>query len=72
MVCIDQLIHSFHLSLRTGKASRSFANNLIEGSHEQVVEFLDRLSARADGVDKERWRAEIATMFARRRGQAEE
>ena len=37
MVCIDQLIHSFHISLRTGRPSRSFANNLIEGSHNQVV-----------------------------------
>jgi hypothetical protein len=47
------LIHSFHLSLRTWKATRSFANNLIEGSHDQVIEFLDRLSAKAGGVDKE-------------------
>lgn len=69
MVCIDQLIHSFHMSLRTGKASRSFANNLIEGSHDQVIEFLDRLSARAGGVDKERWRAEVNGMYKRRRGQ---
>jgi hypothetical protein len=30
MLCIDQLIHSFHISLRTGKSSRSFANNLNE------------------------------------------
>jgi hypothetical protein len=41
-----------------GKYSRSFANNLIEGSHEQVVEFLDRLSARQGGVDKDQWRAQ--------------
>ena len=69
MVCIDQLIHSFHISLRTGKATRAFANNLIEGSHDQVIEFLDRLSARDDGVDKEQWRAEIANMYKTRRGQ---
>jgi hypothetical protein len=69
MVCIDQLIHSFHISLRTGKAGRSFANNLIEGSHDQVVEFLDRLSAKTGGVDKDQWRAEIDSMFNRRRGQ---
>ena len=69
MVCIDQLIHSFHISLRTGKASRSFANNLIEGSHVQVVEFLDKLSEKADGIDKDQWRAEVDAMFARRRGQ---
>jgi len=69
MVCIDQLIHSFHISLRTGKASRSFANNLIEGSHDQVVEFLDRLSAKDSGVDKDQWRTEVNKMYLRRRGQ---
>lgn len=53
MVCIDQLIHSFHISLQTGKATRSFANNLIEGSHDQVIELLDRLSARTAGVDRD-------------------
>jgi hypothetical protein len=68
MLCIDQLIHSFHISLRTGKVSRSFANNLIEGTHEQVVELLDRLFAKTDGVDKELWQAEIDAMFSRRRG----
>lgn len=67
MVCIDQLIHSFHISLRTGKAGRSFANNLIEGSHDQVVEFLDRLSAQNGGVDKEQWRVEVTNMYNRRR-----
>jgi hypothetical protein len=68
MVSIDQLIHSFHVSLRTGKVSRSFANNLIEGSHEQVVEFLDHLSAKNNGVDKDQWRAKINAMFQTRRG----
>ena len=67
MVCIDQLIHSFHISLRTGQAGRSFANNLIEGSHDQVVEFLDRLSAKPDGADKDQWRAEVSSMYIRRR-----
>lgn len=69
MVCIDQLIHSFHISLRTGKATRSFANNLIEGSHDQVIEFLDRLSAKPGGVDKDQWRKAIDTMYKTRRGQ---
>jgi hypothetical protein len=68
MVCIDQLIHSFHISLRTGKASRSFSNNLIEGSHDQVVEFLDRLSGQSGGVDKDEWRTEVQNMYKRRRG----
>jgi hypothetical protein len=69
MLCIDQLIHAFHISLRTGKVGRSFANNLIESSHDQVVEFLDRLSARSGGVDKNEWRNEIGDMYRRRRGQ---
>lgn len=69
MVCIDQLIHSFHISLQTGQLNRSFANNLIEGSHDQVVEFLDRLSAKTGGVDKEQWRAQVERMYKRRRAQ---
>jgi hypothetical protein len=68
MLCIDQLIHAFHISLRDGKAGRSFANNLIEGSHQQVVDFLDRLSGIPGGVDKELWQAEVGKMFALRRG----
>jgi hypothetical protein len=71
MVCIDQLIHSFHISLQTGKLNRSFANNLIEGSHEQVVEFLDRLSAITGGVDKDQWRAEVKRMYNTRQGRNE-
>jgi hypothetical protein len=69
MVCIDQLIHAFHISLQSGKLNRSFANNLIEGSHDQVVEFLDQLSAVPGGVDKEQWRQEVSSMYKRRRGQ---
>lgn len=69
MVCIDQLIHSFHTSRRTGKSTRSFANNLIEGSHDQVVEFLDRLSAKPDGVNKDEWRMEVERMYRTRRDQ---
>ncbi len=71
MVSIDQLIHSFHISLQNGKLNRSFANNLIEGSHEQVIELLDRLSAPAGGVDKDQWRANVNVMYKRRRGQDE-
>ena len=71
MVCIDQLIHSFHISLQTGKVNRSVANNLIEGSHDQVVAFLDQLSAKTDGVDKEQWRVEINKMYDTRRAKNE-
>lgn len=69
MVCIDQLIHSFHISLQVDKPNRSFANNLIEGSHDQVIELLDRLFAKPGGVDKEQWRATVNKMYIRRRGQ---
>jgi len=72
MVCIDQLIHSFHISLQTGKLNRSFANNLIEGSHDQVVDFLDRLSAITGGVDKDQWRTEVKSMYTTRQGRKEE
>ncbi len=68
MVCIDQLIHAFHIGLLTHKAGRSFANNLIEGSHDQVVALLDRLFAKPDGVSKDEWRKEVGKMYDRRRG----
>jgi hypothetical protein len=72
MLCIDQLIHAFHISLRSGKAGRSFSNNLIEGSHKQVVDLLDRLFSLPGGVDKEQWQTEVEKMYRRRRGMADE
>ena len=71
MVCIDQLIHAFHIGLQSSRLNRSFANNLIEGSHDQVVELLDALSATPGGVDKEQWRAGVKQMYNNRRGQKE-
>ena len=44
MVLIDQLIHAFHQGIVAGLPHRSAANNLIEGSHKQVVALLDRLA----------------------------
>lgn len=44
MLLIDRLIHAFHRGIKAGVGHRSVANNLIEGSHEQVVAFLDRLA----------------------------
>ena len=41
---IDQLIHAFHQGIKAGMPHRPAANNLIEGSYEQVVAFLDRLA----------------------------
>jgi hypothetical protein len=67
MVIIDQLIHSFHWSLREKLPARSVANNLIEGDHDQVVEFLDKLT----GIDKDRktsWRETMHQMMHRRKG----
>lgn len=69
MLCIDQLIHAFHIGLTSDEGHRAAANNLIEGSHEQVVELLDRLYEKEGGVDKAKWRAEINAMYTRRRGQ---
>lgn len=71
MVCIDQLIHAFHISLQTGRFNRSFANNLIEGSHDQVVELLDKLFTKEGRVDKDRWRADIESMYNTRRAKNE-
>jgi hypothetical protein len=68
MFCIDQLIQTFHISLRTGKVSSSFGNNLIEGPHEKVVELLERLFTKEEGVNKDQWRVEIDGMYSRRRG----
>lgn len=69
MVCIDNLIHAFHVSLQTGKNNRSFANNLIEGSHEQVLELLDKLFAKPGRVDKDQWRDGVDAMWKNRRGE---
>jgi hypothetical protein len=44
MFLIDQLIHAFHQGIIAGMPHRSAANNLIEGSHRQVVAFLDQLT----------------------------
>lgn len=66
MVCIDALIHAFHVSLREGKLNRSLANNLIEGSHEQVLALLDRLFAQQG--DSAAWRERVSAMRKRRSG----
>jgi len=46
MLLIDQLIHCFHINLVKGKVepTRCAAVNLIEGSLNSVVDFLNRLS----------------------------
>jgi hypothetical protein len=67
MVLIDRLIHSFHWSLEEDQPNRSAANNLIEGNHDQVVAFLDRLTG-VDNKRKEAWRETKERMMRRRKG----
>jgi hypothetical protein len=45
LLLIDRLIHAFHWGLKQQDIPhRSTANNLLEGSHDAVIAFLDRLS----------------------------
>ena len=43
LLCIDRLIHAFHLSVR-GTSTRSAGVNLIEGSKQQVLQLLDEIA----------------------------
>jgi hypothetical protein len=46
MRLIDRLIHEFHWGVKQQAIPhRSTANNLIEGSHDAVIAFLDQLSS---------------------------
>ena len=69
LVCIDVLIHSFHIKLsyyreldsydiedENVELNRPVGANLIEGSLKEVILFLDKLSAIPDSQEKERWR----------------
>ena len=67
MLLIDQLLHAFHWNLKLNLPSRSAANNLIEGSHDQVVAFLDKLSG-IDSDSKASWRETVQIMMKRRKG----
>jgi hypothetical protein len=68
LVCIDVLIHSFHISMSYYKEldsyniedenvalNRPVGANLIEGALSEVILFLDKLSALPDSKEKERW-----------------
>lgn len=68
MRLIDRLIHEFHWDAKKKVPNRSVGNNLIEGSHQSVVAFLDELSSMG-GVDKDAWRQTISQMWSRRRGE---
>ena len=68
LICIDVLIHSFHLKMSYYKElanydpedesveiNRPVGANLIEGQLKDVILFLDKLSALPDSREKERW-----------------
>jgi hypothetical protein len=69
MYCIDRLLHAFHWDLASRLPNRSAANNLIEGSMEQVLSMLDQLTFGNDKQAKDAWRATVQKMIARRRRQ---
>jgi hypothetical protein len=60
ILLIDQLIHSFHVDEKTGRAAKSVASKLLEGNKKDVVRFLDELSA-LDPAAKADWRRTTAT-----------
>ena len=72
LVCIDTLIHSFHIKLSYYRElecydienenvalNRPVGANLIEGSLTEVILFLDKLSEIPDSLEKERWKKVI-------------
>lgn len=68
MLAVDRLIHAFHWDLKDKVPNRLAANNLMEGSQQQVCDFLDQLSARDAGA-KAQWRQTVQWMYRRRRNQ---
>lgn len=72
LICIDILIHSFHIKNSYYKTLDSYdvedesvalnrpaGANLIEGSLTEVILFLDKLSAIPESNEKERWKKVI-------------
>lgn len=72
LICIDILIHAFHIKMsyyrdldsydpedESVEVNRPTGANLIEGSLKEVILFLDKLSAIPDSKEKERWRSII-------------
>lgn len=70
MLAIDQLIHAFHWDFKLHLPNRPAANNLNEGSMEQVIDLLDRLSYGDDVEAQQEWRENMGNMLKRRRGES--
>ena len=73
MILIDQLLHAFHRGIIAGKPHRAAANNLLEGSHGQVIAFLDELTygaASTPGLADQQaaWRDGVKAVEQVRRG----
>lgn len=69
---IDQLVHAFHWDMKQNVPNRSAGNNLIVGSHQEVVAFLDGLSYGGENdigtvEAKTQWRETVQHMWKRRR-----
>ncbi len=69
---IDQLIHAFHWDMKQRVPNRSVGNNLIVGSHQEVVAFLDGLSDGGENAigtveAKTQWRETVQHMWKRRK-----
>ena len=69
MIAVDQLIHAFHWDVKLQLPNRPAGNNLIEGSLEQVIGLLDRLSYGENAQAMETWRGTLVIMEKRRRGE---
>ncbi len=67
MFAIDRLIHAFHWDLKLQLPNRPAGNNLIEGSLDQVIDMLDRLTYGDDPQLQDEWRENLAVMWKRRR-----
>jgi predicted RNA-binding Zn-ribbon protein involved in translation (DUF1610 family) len=68
MILVDQLLHDFHRDSKTRTPHRSASNNLVEGSLQQVVAFLDSITYDG-GVNKDDWRADAAAADRKRNHQ---
>lgn len=70
MLAIDRLIHGFHQELRYDGPNRSAANNLIEGSHDQILAMLDELASGESTPPerqllREQWQVDVSRLRRR-------